>query len=204
MKTFLLRKESFGGTLFLVKAGKRAYISRDEFQLIEDSGVIPKYLAEEMGGVGETKIIYPCLLPKLVFSSPDIIFLEVTRGCNLACKHCFNDSGRKIDEEIELRKQIEIIKECAKSGVQEIRFTGGEPMIPGYVYDLIQEASQNNLRVSIGTNGTLMTSGNAMKLSACGLNMAIDGTNPFDSYCQKGYSYEKKYYKKGGSNNYES
>lgn len=173
MKKFLLRKESFGGTLFSVKTGKRIYISRDEFQLIEDSGVIPRYLAEEIGGVGEVKIICPGLLPKLVFSSPDTIFLEVTRGCNLVCKHCFNNSGPRMDGEIELKQQIEIIKECARLGVQEIRFTGGEPMILGYVYDLIQEASQNNLRVSIGTNGTLITSENAMKLSACGLNMAI-------------------------------
>ena len=176
MKKFLLRKEHFGGTLFSTKTGKRVYVSKDEFLSIEGGGAITEYLNED---VGEIKIAYPNLLFESGFSSPDTIFLEVTRACNLSCKHCFNDSGRRMEGEIGIEKQKMIIGECVRLGVQEIRFTGGEPLVSNHVYDLIHEASQNNLRVSMGTNGTLITRENARRLFVCGLDMAIvsiDGT----------------------------
>lgn len=179
MKAFLLRKEYFGGTLFSVKSGKRVYISADEFSLMEKSEVISKPLAKEIGETGEVKVVCPSFLPESSFSSPDTIFLEITRSCNLFCKHCFNASGRKMDEEMEFEKQAVVINDCAVSGVQEIRFTGGEPMVFNRIYDLIHIASKNNLRVSMGTNGTLIDQESAAKLSLCGLNMviiSIDGT----------------------------
>lgn len=173
MKAFLLRKEYFGGTLFSIKSGRRVYVSKEEFRLIEESEAVTANLIEEMGEVGGVKIAYPSQLPEAGFSFPDTIFLEVTRACNLSCKHCFNDSGRKMSGEMEFEKQVEITKECAKAGAQEIRFTGGEPMVSAHIYELISEASRNNLRVSMGTNGTLITREVATKLSTCGLNMAI-------------------------------
>ncbi|MFA6119701.1 MAG: radical SAM protein [Parachlamydiales bacterium] len=173
MIKFLLRKEYFGGTLFSIKSGKRIYVSAEEFKSLEKKGTIALNFSKEMGEAGDIKIIYPVLLPKAGFSFPDTIFFEVTRECNLHCKYCFNNSGDEMDGEMEFNKQIKIITECADSGVQEVRFTGGEPMVLECLWDLIMEASQNNLRVSMGTNGTLITRESAIKLSLCGLNMAI-------------------------------
>jgi len=173
MKTFLLRKEHFGGTLFSVKSGKRSYLSTKEFGLIKKNGKIAKELARELGEAGDVNVISPKEIPVSGFSFADTVFFELTRFCNLSCTHCFNSSGKKMKGEISFENQAYLIKKCAEFGAQEIRFTGGEPMVLRKIYSLIKCASLNNLRVSMGTNGTLITQKNAKRLCASGLHSAI-------------------------------
>lgn len=72
-----------------------------------------------------------------------------------------------------------LIKELSLCGIQEIRFTGGEPLVYEKLYDLIKLATDNGIYTSIGTNGTLITDTIAKKLKKSGLKKAIvsiDGT----------------------------
>ena len=72
-----------------------------------------------------------------------------------------------------------LIIEFSKAGMQEIRFTGGEPLVHKRIYDFISLAHQLGLYTSIGTNGTLATKDVSEKLKLAGLNKAVvsvDGT----------------------------
>lgn len=173
MKNYLLRQESFGGTLFSIKSGKRTYVTVPEFQALAESGSLTDELAAILGGPGEVKVVYPQATFRSGFSFADTAYFEVTRSCNLACKHCFNESGRKLGAEMQLQEQAGLIASLAGSGVQEIRFTGGEPLMNPDIYELIRTAARQNLRISMGTNGTLIDCAQAAKLSASGLDMAI-------------------------------
>jgi len=180
MKDFLLREECFGGTLFSVNSGKRVYVDRSEFQMMEQNGVVPPCLNDEIG-CGSVKIVYPKNLPEYNFSFPDTIFMELTRSCNISCKHCFNNSGRRLANEMEAITVARVIMNIASLGAQEVRLTGGEPLVLPEIFDLIKEARGNNLRVSMGTNATLVTHEMAARLYAVGLQMAVVSVDGLES-----------------------
>lgn len=180
----LLRKEAFGGTLFNPTTGKRIYITKQEF----DELLINNDLAYELGIIDvqhkqeEVKI-------KVVenknsnfsnmFSFADTVYIELTRRCNLFCKHCLNNSGKKVDNELTKDEVMDMINKLSLEGVQEIRFTGGEPLLFEGIYEIINCAHNNGLRTSLGTNATLITKEAANKLKQSGLNNAVvslDGT----------------------------
>lgn len=171
-KVVLVRRESFGGTALAKETGKRFYVDNAEFHQIEQFGVFPQDVQEEVIGA-KVVILHPQNLPLSNFSAPDTVFFEVTRACNLHCIHCFNDSGLKLSDELTNEDRHAIVDQLAKFGVQEIRFTGGEPLaLPG-IYNLISDAVSRNLRVSLGSNGVLISSVIAKRLANLGVNQVI-------------------------------
>ena len=173
-----LRKECFGGTLFDVVSGKRVYVNDAEFRSIEHNHKLDDHLASELNISGAVDITKPAWIPDFNFSAPDTVFFEVTRACNLRCIHCFNNSGVKVRDELTLGQCGLVIEDLVKTGVQEIRFTGGEPMILDGIEELFSRANSSNLRISMGTNAVLATAEKVKGLARF-LHMAvvsIDGT----------------------------
>lgn len=173
MIKFLLRKEIFGGTLFSIESGKRLYVNPAEFDIIKSSGCLPEFLVEEMKNNGDVRVVSPHFIPLNNFSFPDTLFIEVTRACNLRCIHCLNYSHAKIANEVTISEIDALVRDGAKNGLQEVRFTGGEPMITPEIFQLISAAASNGLRVSMGTNGTLIKKRAAKMLYDAGLKMSI-------------------------------
>jgi MoaA/NifB/PqqE/SkfB family radical SAM enzyme len=172
-----LRRECFGGTLFDIFSGKRVYVSNDEFENIAHNQNLNDHLSS-IGMTGNVDIIEPAWIPKFNFSAPDTVFFEVTRACNLRCVHCFNNSGSKLRNELTQEKRLAVINDLAKTGVHEIRFTGGEPMALNGIEELLSCATSLRLRISMGTNAVLATTGKVAGLARF-LHMAvvsIDGT----------------------------
>lgn len=175
----VIREEVFGATVFYSKLGKKFFVNEDEYKNIITSNIFPK------------DCIITCK-PKInriirlngneksnKFSFADIAYIELTRACNLRCKHCLNNSGVKEDNEIDYNELLRIIQSLIKSGIFEIRFTGGEPLLYPKIYDIIKYCTDNYVYVSIGTNGTLITENVVKNLKNSGLNKAIislDGT----------------------------
>jgi MoaA/NifB/PqqE/SkfB family radical SAM enzyme len=170
----LLRQESFGGTLFNAFSGKRTYVTIDEYLQMETSGTIPENLHSEIQALSNTVLFRkPQLLPSNNFSAPDTVFFEVTRACNLTCVQCLNNSGKRLTDELSDYQRLSIIENLCESGVQEIRFTGGEPLVIPAVLKYISTIHSLGLRASIGTNGTIITPNLAERLASAGLNSAI-------------------------------
>lgn len=170
----LLRRESFGGTLYFVQNGKRTYVNREEFALIKASGSIPSALANELkSATAPVIVVEPAQLPERNFSAPDTVFLEATRACNLTCTHCFNSSGKELPGQLTQSQLEAIVNDLAASGVQEIRFTGGEPVILPGIVSLIKRASSLGIRCSMGTNAVLINDRKADELKAAGLHAVI-------------------------------
>jgi AdoMet-dependent heme synthase len=178
----LVRRESFGATLFDVNLARRAYITTNEFAEIQCINGLPDKLRGELEiSTNECLISEPNWLPAYNFSAPDKVFFEVTRACNIRCSHCFNDSGHKLVNELSHNQRLDVIQDLRDSGVQEIRFTGGEPLALAGIHDIIRRAATLGLRISIGTNAMLVSRAEAQKLAEAGLHTAIvsfDGTEP--------------------------
>lgn len=203
-----IREEVFGGTLMDVKTGKRVYITKKELKNILNKNIFPKdleYLKKDNLNIKFTR-----LTKKIgnMFSFFDIVYLELTRACNLKCIHCLNNSGIKQKDELTKEDLLKLIKNFSSHGVQEIRFTGGEPLLFNGIYDLIRFATKEGICTSLGTNGTLITKEVAKKLKESGLKkvvVSIDGNKKTHDKIRGKKNYQKamnglKYLQKNGIN----
>ena len=89
---------------------------------------------------------------------------------------------------------ISLIEQLAVAGIQEIRFTGGEPLVHKYIYEMIEFATHLGIYVSIGTNGTLIDKEVAKKLKKAGLKKAVvslDGTKEMHDKIRGKGNYDK-------------
>lgn len=203
-----IREEVFGGTLMDVKTGKRVYITKKELKNILNKNIFPKdleYLKKDNLNIKFTRLTKKV---ENMFSFFDIVYLELTRACNLKCIHCLNNSGIKQKDELTKEDLLKLIKKLSSLGVHEIRFTGGEPLLFNGIYDLIKFATEEGICTSLGTNGTLITKEVAKKLKESGLKkvvVSIDGNKKTHDKIRGKKNYQKamnglKYLQKNGIN----
>lgn len=124
------------------------------------------------------------------------IILEVTNKCNLRCKHCYNDSGVKRENELTIEDMKKLIDYLADIGVLNIVFSGGEPLLHPDFLDLVEYARSKPLSCIIFTNGTLLTEEIVQQfktLSILSVATSIDGATPEtnDSFRGVPKSFEK-------------
>jgi AdoMet-dependent heme synthase len=108
-----------------------------------------------------------------------MIAWEVTRSCNLACKHCRASAERgPYPGELSTEKCLQTLDEIALVGTPVIILTGGEPLLRHDIYELAAYGDQKGLRMVLATNGTLMTDSIVERLIASGIkrvSVSIDG-----------------------------
>lgn len=94
------------------------------------------------------------------------IDIEITKRCNLSCVHCSAQSNAK-GKEMSFDEIKTILDKAVSLGLENIGFTGGEPLICkdklmrllGYCKQIL------DLKTHIHTNGTLLTSTDASLLA---------------------------------------
>ncbi len=111
---------------------------------------------------------------------PFIVIWETTQACDLACVHC-----RACAQP--LRSALELNTEEAKRLVDEVRqleapvlvLTGGDPLKRPDIFELVEYASTNGVRISLTPSATpLLTREAIRRLKGCGLArlaVSLDG-----------------------------
>ncbi len=116
-------------------------------------------------------------LPDDAVGAPKRIYFEITRGCNLGCQTCFNNSHFKLPNELTFDEILEINHQAYELGVFELRFTGGECTTFPRLVDVIADARRRGFYISIGSNG-VYTEGQLEWLPTCGIDwfiISLDG-----------------------------
>lgn len=110
-----------------------------------------------------------------------LVAWEVTRSCNLACKHCRAEAHPDPYEgELDTREAMRLIDTFPETGKPIIIFTGGDPMMRPDVYELIAHAKSRDLPCAFAPNGTLITAENASRIKESGVDrcsISIDGAD---------------------------
>jgi MoaA/NifB/PqqE/SkfB family radical SAM enzyme len=99
------------------------------------------------------------------FAGPELVVVDLTNRCNLACIGCWSRSpllsaeahgAPQADEDLPEGLARQLIKSLAQMGVKEINFSGGgEPLLYRGLLDLVQAAGGGGLCCTINTNFTL-------------------------------------------------
>jgi MoaA/NifB/PqqE/SkfB family radical SAM enzyme len=101
-----------------------------------------------------------------------------TRLCNLACTHCYTESGPLRKEHLPAARLVAVIDDAAALGYGQLAVSGGEPLLYPHLTELIDAGHRGGMAVAVTTNGTLPVTPRRRALLAEVdlLAISIDGT----------------------------
>jgi len=88
--------------------------------------------------------------------TPLYVFIELTRGCNLRCAYCFNNSMKAGPNELSRDQWLNALKILKKRGTKMVAFSGGEPSTKEGFWEIFEYAVKN-FYVDLLTNGNVIT-----------------------------------------------
>lgn len=127
-------------------------------------------------------------------SAPLTVNWTLSYGCNFSCRHCYSRGITK--SELPLGKVLALVEELARCRVAFVNFGGGEPLIYPHLFEVTSRATELGLRVSMNTNGWLLTAEKAQLIKEAGfrsVGVSIDGATPevHDNFRSKEGSFER-------------
>lgn len=116
---------------------------------------------------------------------PFVIGWELTVACNLRCRHCGSSAGTPKAHELTLQESLAICDQFPALLVQEVDFTGGEPLMrPGWEV-IATHLSELGIVTKILTNGILLhdeTIARIIHAGITGIGVSLDGLNSTHDY----------------------
>ncbi|MDW8034371.1 MAG: radical SAM protein [Nitrososphaerota archaeon] len=106
---------------------------------------------------------------------PEYVTWLLTSKCNLRCEHCYT-SPRPWSNELEEKRVLKIVEEACEMGVENLHFTGGEPLLRRDIFKII-DIVKDSTKTSLFSNLLAMKREKARKLSSMGVQVftSIDG-----------------------------
>ena len=85
------------------------------------------------------------------------IYAEITEKCNLACKHCYNCSGRGKTLDMEYSSFTNMIDQMAELGGTSLAISGGELFLHPDINKILYFLSEKKMmKIVLITNGTVV------------------------------------------------
>lgn len=89
------------------------------------------------------------------------LYIYMTDGCNLACKHCWISPDYKINQEtgghVSAKQLLESCAQAKRLGLKRVKLTGGEPLLHPEFCELVYGLKALGLDVWMESNMTLLT-----------------------------------------------
>ncbi len=116
-------------------------------------------------------------------SAPAFVSWQLTRGCDLACRHCCTDSapGRTLPDELAREEALDLAERLVAAGVPKVMLCGGEPTLVPHFLDVAETLGQSGVALKIETNGqrfTAETAGRLSRLPVSSVQISLDGATP--------------------------
>ena len=111
-----------------------------------------------------------------------MVFWNITYKCNLFCVHCYiSASPQGMPGELGTDDVLRIADDIVKLGSPMTVISGGEPLVRGDFWLIAERLIGGGVKVSLSTNGTLISSRVASKLAELGISyvgISLDSVNP--------------------------
>lgn len=110
-----------------------------------------------------------------------VVVYNCTPRCNLRCRHCYSYTAQGTDE-LNTGEAKDLLAQLAEANAAVVLFSGGEPLMREDLFELLTEARRLGLRAVLSTNGTLIDSKTAKRISDVGVGyvgVSLDGERDF-------------------------
>ncbi|NLX27024.1 MAG: radical SAM protein [Lentisphaerae bacterium] len=97
--------------------------------------------------------------------------LEITQQCNLSCKACYREKMSHTRSVGQVLADLETIEK--NQDVQTVSLAGGEPTLHPDLVEIVDRVHQRGHRVSLVTNGLLLTDDLLARLKTAGLDIVM-------------------------------
>ncbi len=108
-----------------------------------------------------------------------VVAWNITKKCNFKCKHCYSESTGETDvAELSLSEIKDTIKQMKALKVPVVLLSGGEPLMHPHIFEIIEAVRKAGMRISLSTNGSLITKEVALRLKELGVSyvgISLDG-----------------------------
>lgn len=115
-----------------------------------------------------------------------VVVWNCTRTCNLRCLHCYYAAqSEPSPDELSTQEARRMIDDLAAFRVPVLLISGGEPLTRRDILDLAAYAADKGIRVTLSTNGTLLTRERVRRLKAIGVGyvgISFDGVGSVHDY----------------------
>jgi len=116
------------------------------------------------------------------FTTPLFAVWNFTNRCNLACRHCYQDSDHAaLENELTLDEKLDVVEQMGRAHMPMVAFSGGEPTIHPDLLPVLRRTKDFGMHVSIATNGTAITPKLAGELRQAGaryVEISLDSVDP--------------------------
>ncbi len=104
--------------------------------------------------------------------------LELAFACNLKCRTCNIwrqefEVRRRASGRLDFNEICDLQSRAAASGIRQISYVGGEPLLDQNIWEIIDQARQNRLSTALVTNGSLLDERSINRLLDSGLDTVI-------------------------------
>ena len=104
-----------------------------------------------------------------ILKAPLNVEWEITKACNLRCRHCYTSAGVKEREELQIHDVLHIIDHLDYVGISDITISGGEPLLRNDLEVIIAEITRREIPVALYTNGLLLSQKRQQSLKKAGV-----------------------------------
>jgi MoaA/NifB/PqqE/SkfB family radical SAM enzyme len=114
----------------------------------------------------KTGLLRGLITGEISYTSPFFVSVDLTRRCNLSCRHCryhsclseFPSPVADPVSDMDTGVLKKLLRELEAIGTKELIFAGeGDPLLYPHFFDAVESAKASGLQVNVITNGTLLT-----------------------------------------------
>lgn len=105
---------------------------------------------------------------------------EITKKCNLNCRHCITDCGLSKKDELTTYESLQAVETMANLGCKSLMITGGEPLVHTSLITILKKCQKLDIDVQFLTNGITMDQNLAKQLTEIveAVSVSLDGLRP--------------------------
>ncbi|MEJ2247942.1 MAG: radical SAM protein, partial [Acidobacteriota bacterium] len=97
-----------------------------------------------------------CASYPLKAQSVDVLQINITRRCNLCCRHCHVEGSPDRTEELSMDNLNACLRAAAHPGITILDITGGAPEMHTHLEWFLDEAAAMQKRVLVRSNGAII------------------------------------------------
>ncbi|MFB3815788.1 MAG: radical SAM protein [Terriglobales bacterium] len=117
------------------------------------------------------------------FTAPLLVVWNITKACNLSCKHCYQDARhRPADDELSTEEKLRVVDDLGDELVPFLAIAGGEPLMARDLFAVLRRCEERGIHATLATNGTLLTPQKCRELKAAGVKYVEISLDSLDEH----------------------